>query len=82
MYGDGHPAWRANSLTDDKSFSSEWLPTMMVPGASHHAWTHPARPTDQPSVVAARAAIARQVDAWLAQGPMNTGMKGTGMATT
>ena len=42
------------------------LPVMMVSGASHHAWTHPTLPTDQPSVVAARAAIRKQVEAWLA----------------
>lgn len=41
-----------------------------MPGASHHAWTHPVRPTDQATVVAARRAIVEQVDAWLAQGPM------------
>ena len=66
--------WRANSLTDDAAakfnLPRQWLPTMMVAGASHHSWTHPARPTDQPSVVAARVAIAEQIDAWLAQGPM------------
>ena len=43
------------------------LPVLMVEGASHHAWTHPSRATDQPSVVAARAAIRKQVAAWLAQ---------------
>ena len=42
------------------------LPVMMVSGASHHAWTHPTLPTDQPSVVAARGAIRKQVAAWLA----------------
>ena len=42
------------------------LPVMMVSGASHHAWTHPTLPTDQPSVIAARAAIRKQVEAWLA----------------
>ena len=39
----------------------------MVDGASHHAWTHPSAPTDQPTVVAARAAIRQQVAAWLAE---------------
>ena len=43
------------------------LPVLMVAGASHHAWTHPSRSTDQPSVVAARATIRKQVAAWLAQ---------------
>ena len=41
------------------------LPTIMVPGASHHAWTHPSAPTDQPTVVVARAAIRKQIGAWL-----------------
>ena len=38
----------------------------MVPGASHHAWTHPPRATDQASVIAARKVIVDQVIAWLA----------------
>ena len=63
--------WRANSLTEDREFSAEWAPTMTVRGASHHAWTHPSAPTDQPSVVAARVAIARVVDRWVAQGPID-----------
>ena len=62
--------WRANSLTDEREFSPEWLPTMMVAGASHHAWTHPPRDTDQDSVKRARIAIAAQVDEWLGEGPM------------
>jgi len=41
------------------------LPVMMVAGASHHAWTHPSLPTDQPSVVQARLDIKKQVKAWL-----------------
>lgn len=56
---------RANSLTDDISFSRKWLPTMMVAGASHHAWTHPPLETDQESVVKARELIASQVEKWL-----------------
>ncbi len=43
------------------------LPALMVGGASHHAWTHPTLPTDQPSVVAARAAIHAQLREWLAE---------------
>ena len=62
---------RANSLTDDIAFSQKWLPTMMVAGASHHAWTHPPKDTDQESVKAARVAIAAQVDEWLLEGPMD-----------
>jgi len=42
------------------------LPTLMVSGASHHAWTHPSAPTDQPTVIAARTTIRKQVAAWLA----------------
>ena len=41
------------------------LPAIMVPGASHHAWTHPAASTDQASVVAGRVAIRAQIQAWL-----------------
>jgi hypothetical protein len=33
------------------------LQTLWVPGASHHAWTHPSMPSDQQSVVAARQTI-------------------------
>jgi hypothetical protein len=47
--------------------ASPGLPVLMVSGASHHAWTHPSAPTDQKSVVAARAAIRKQVGAWLAE---------------
>ena len=43
------------------------LPTLLVPGASHHAWTHPSTPLDQPSVVAARETIRSQVFEWLAE---------------
>ena len=43
------------------------LPTLVVPGASHHAWTHPSYPTDQPSVIGARATIRAQVSLWLAE---------------
>lgn len=42
------------------------LVSLWVPGASHHAWTHPTRPSDQPSVVQARALIREQVTKWLA----------------
>ena len=45
---------------------SPQLPTMIVPGASHHAWTHPSASTDQPSVVRARGLIRIQVAKWLA----------------
>jgi len=42
-------------------------PTLMVSGASHHAWTHPSKDSDQASVVAARATIRKQVTTWLAE---------------
>ena len=32
-------------------------PVLLVPGASHHFWTHPALPTDSPYVVKARLQI-------------------------
>merc|ERR1712086_375945 len=41
------------------------ITAMMVPGASHHAWTHPSLSTDQDSVNAARVAIRAQVDKYL-----------------
>ena len=40
-----------------------------VPGASHHFWTHPVRPTDDPRVMAAREHIYRTVAGdWLMLG--------------
>ena len=44
------------------------MPAIWVPGASHHAWTHPTLPTDQKTVIDARKKIREQVRAWL-QGP-------------
>ena len=41
-------------------------PVMMVVGASHHAWTHPADTIVQKSVADAKAAIQAQVKQWLA----------------
>eukprot|EP00752_Nemacystus_decipiens_P009162 g8184.t1 len=43
----------------------EDLPTIFVPGASHHFWTHPSKPTDSPDVVKARVEIWDQVTSWL-----------------
>ena len=66
--------WLANSFTPDRAGSVPHrrekdvridLPAFVVPGASHHAWTHPPRATDQASVVEAREAIKKQVDRWL-----------------
>lgn len=72
--------WRANSFTPNrvhevphkskKQVDSD-TPSLMVKGASHHAWTHPARPGDQESVVLAREVIKRTVDEWLARGEGN-----------
>ena len=44
------------------------IEVLMVPGASHHAWTHPSAPTDQPSVVAAKTQIRAVVTKFLADG--------------
>ena len=75
MYPSGSvDPWRANSFTPDLAGSiphrsekavRKTLPAMMVRGASHHAWTHPPRDTDQASVVRARARITAQVEKWL-----------------
>ena len=49
---------------------SDSEPVMMVDGASHHAWTHPADDPmllAQPQVAAAKTAIQEQVVAWLAE---------------
>ena len=42
-------------------------PVLLVDGASHHAWTHPAADVSQPAVAAAKRAIQQQVAAWLAE---------------
>ena len=75
MYPSGSvDPWRANSFTPELAGSvphrseravKKTLPALMVAGASHHAWTHPPRKTDQESVVKAREAIAAQVEKWL-----------------
>ena len=46
---------------------SPQLPVLEVEGASHHAWTHPTKASDQASVVKARGIIRKQVSAWLAE---------------
>jgi len=46
--------WASQSILKAQSAG---IQTLWVPGASHHFWTHPDLPTDQPSVVQARAAI-------------------------
>eukprot|EP00123_Amoebidium_parasiticum_P015372 comp22934_c1_seq1/m.36337 comp22934_c1_seq1/g.36337 ORF comp22934_c1_seq1/g.36337 comp22934_c1_seq1/m.36337 type:complete len:507 (-) comp22934_c1_seq1:219-1739(-) len=40
-------------------------PTLWVAGASHHAWTHPSKPTDSIELVHAREEIKLQVMIWL-----------------
>jgi hypothetical protein len=44
---------------------SETLPAFVVHGASHHAWTHPSKSTDLPSIVDARKRISAQLFEWL-----------------
>ena len=61
--GDVDP-WSGLSIL--KALSKD-LPTLIVQGASHHAWTHPTYSTDQASVVTARRMIRQQVSAWLAE---------------
>lgn len=75
VYGADHPAgtcvlypngevdpWHALSILESPS---PGIGVLMVPGASHHAWTHPSLPTDQTSVVAARGTIRKAVDQFL-----------------
>ena len=61
--------WIANSFTS-QTFAPRWEPAFVVPGASHHAWTHPPRDSDSDAVKRARAKIEARVDAWLDEGPM------------
>eukprot|EP01059_Diplonema_ambulator_P031121 TRINITY_DN5628_c0_g1_i2.p1 TRINITY_DN5628_c0_g1~~TRINITY_DN5628_c0_g1_i2.p1 ORF type:complete len:502 (+),score=157.98 TRINITY_DN5628_c0_g1_i2:98-1603(+) len=56
--------WHALSVLKSPS---PGIPVMMVPGASHHAWTHPSLPTDQQSVVQARQQIRSYVTKFLNQ---------------
>mmetsp|Transcript_66044 Transcript_66044/g.137950 ORF Transcript_66044/g.137950 Transcript_66044/m.137950 type:complete len:535 (+) Transcript_66044:76-1680(+) len=60
----GIDPWKANSIL---SCVGPELPAFMVPGSSHHFWTHPSLPTDQESVVAVRSKIRRVVQHWLDQ---------------
>jgi len=50
-----------------KSLDPTARPAIIVPGASHHFWTHPALPSDSPYVVKARLQIAEFVTAALAE---------------
>ena len=42
-------------------------PALWVPGASHHAWTHPSPDCTQASVIKARTEIRQQVTKWLSE---------------
>mmetsp|Transcript_16669 Transcript_16669/g.39908 ORF Transcript_16669/g.39908 Transcript_16669/m.39908 type:complete len:511 (+) Transcript_16669:16-1548(+) len=55
--------WHAQSVL--KPNTQQELPAFMVPGASHHFWTHPAKPSDAPEIVAARVKIAEWVQRFL-----------------
>lgn len=46
---------------------SEDQPVLYVDGASHHSWTHASLDSDQDSVIAARLALRKQVDVFLAK---------------
>lgn len=41
------------------------IPVYMVPGASHHFWTHPVHDTDFAEIQQARRLIVNMVDSWL-----------------
>ena len=62
--------WRAQAVT--KTNDPVARPSILVPGASHHFWTHPARPTDSAFVVKARVQIGNFVAAALAK-PRDSG---------
>ena len=61
----GIDPWKAQGIFPPGP--DDYEPAFMVPGASHHAWTHPSRPGDSPSLVKARAAISELVETWLSQ---------------
>lgn len=63
--------WIANSFTS-QTFAPRWEPAFVVPGASHHAWTHPPRDSDSEAVKQARAKIEARVEKWLDEGPMSS----------
>jgi thymus-specific serine protease len=50
---------------DDDDNHDPDRPTWMVPGASHHFWTHAVKDTDSPEVVQARQVIYKTVLGWL-----------------
>ena len=55
--------WSSQSITHNSTTHD--LPAIVVDGASHHPWTHPAKDTDQQSVKDARVAIRAHVSTWL-----------------
>ena len=59
--GDVDP-WSANSVTQIRVDGQH---VMIVPGASHHFWTHPVKATDWPSINDARHAISNVVMGWM-----------------
>ena len=46
-------------------------PAFMVPGASHHEWTHPPLSTDSKYLIEARHKIFHIVKGWLTHGDSN-----------
>mmetsp|Transcript_39364 Transcript_39364/g.47725 ORF Transcript_39364/g.47725 Transcript_39364/m.47725 type:complete len:538 (-) Transcript_39364:26-1639(-) len=60
--------WHAASIVSSVSPSE---PALWCSGASHHAWTHVAKPTDQPEVVEVRKKILAQVADWLSDSQKN-----------
>ena len=57
--------------------TKESLPSIMIPGASHHFWTHASLPTDRPPIVAARTYIHETVRQWLLEETANANTPST-----
>ena len=62
--GDVDP-WSAQAIT--KGDNSDDESVVMVPGASHHFWTHPIKESDTIWIQAVREMIYVQVGEWLVQ---------------
>jgi hypothetical protein len=60
---------------DSTTLSDPKLPNYWVPGASHHFWTHPVRPTDTIEVQIARQVIYLKVKEWLEEPKVDVGTK-------
>ena len=54
--------WSVLGLKESPKYS---LPVQLVPGASHHFWTHKVKDTDAPEIVAVRQYIYSVVMSWL-----------------